>query len=75
MSNIVNCPCCEKELYRRTSDGGVNRLVKGSAAPNHDQNGSYMVCPHCSCRVILKAGSGPSEFDLADTQTCIRISS
>lgn len=70
--NFLDCPCCSKELYRTVKQDKENRLMVGSAALQSDRHGPFMVCPHCSCRVILRsAGVG---FDLAETQTCIPVS-
>jgi hypothetical protein len=32
-------------------------------------------CPHCVCRIILKALAEPNQYELAPTQTCIRVGS
>lgn len=76
----VLCPCCDKTLYELVlidahGNEGIWGLRKGSPSIEHDENGAFMKCRQCSCRVIMKSAPSPvgAGYDIAETQTCVRI--
>jgi Trm112p-like protein len=77
MINIINCPCCKKELYRTITQivGEIPKLAKGSPEHQHDENGNYMICKNCLKRINLvspeNAQSSEVLWDLSDFQPCI----
>ena len=58
------CPCCEKPNIEPNIDV--------------DEEGLYMICQHCACRVVFTALPRTSEdeleFTLAEYQPCKAIS-
>jgi len=74
--NSVQCPCCKKELYRTvTNSEGIREMAKGSSRMEQDNNGPFMVCQHCSKRVLLESvptpQGSPVQWRLSSTQSCL----
>jgi DNA-directed RNA polymerase subunit RPC12/RpoP len=50
----VPCPSCGKALYSAVSlDDGVDAGAVESPKVEHDRDGDYMKCPHCTRRVAM----------------------
>ena len=69
----VPCPCCGKTLFVM---GALHKepMVLGSSRLEleHDANGSFMRCPHCSKRVVFVSAPSPvgTGWRVGDTQPC-----
>ena len=69
MSNIVNCPCCQKELYQSAHIEGPHFGKVSGPELQQQFNRAFMVCPHCQCEVEFE-GSG--SMKISPIQPCLK---
>ena len=76
---VINCPCCNKMLYAlgldKTDTGATWQITKDSPAIQHDNEGSFVKCSHCSKRVAVEEVSalGKARWLVSANQSCDRV--
>ncbi|WP_152527001.1 hypothetical protein [Pseudogulbenkiania ferrooxidans] len=65
----IACPCCGDDLYKTQPISGPYRSKIEGPEFRQDDQGLFMVCPNCQCRIEF---TGIGQISLSPTQTCIK---
>jgi DNA-directed RNA polymerase subunit RPC12/RpoP len=70
--NWTECPCCKKWLHStwKPNDSSVQ---EAGGNIDHDENGPFMRCQHCSSRIALKnigLKDGVAQYMVSGEQPC-----
>jgi hypothetical protein len=72
----VLCPCCKEILYKLSLRESDEIWTKTTDSPpiDNDNEGNFIVCPHCSRRIAMAPVIGDlsgTAFEIAQDQKCI----
>ncbi|MEO4029366.1 hypothetical protein ABH313_15110 [Chromobacterium vaccinii] len=66
---LIACPCCGCSLYKTQPISGPYQGKLEGPELQQDDQGLFMVCPNCQCRIEF---TGTGQISLSLIQPCIK---